>query len=75
VKAKAKSKVKAGEAKARTPRVNSASHAIREALGEGLEPEVIVKQVQKKFPDRKITMGLVNWLAQGGKASGKRAAA
>ena len=77
-KAKGKGKGKAkgkAEAKVRTPRANSASNTIRELLGEGLEPEIIVKQAQKKHPDRKITMGLVNWLAQGGKASGKRAAA
>jgi hypothetical protein len=75
-KVKAKPKGKAVEAKGeRKPRVSSASHAIREALGEGTEPEAIVKQVQKKFPDRKITLGLVNWIAQGSKAAGKRKAA
>lgn len=77
-KAKAKGKVKAKakvEAKERVPRASSLSHFIREELGEGTEPEAIVKAATKKFPDRKVSIGLVNWIAQGSKAAGKRKAA
>lgn len=77
-KAKTKGKTKAKATKSDAPkgvRANSLSHYIREQLGEGTEPEAIVAAATKKFPDRKVTMGLVNWLAQGGQASGKRKAA
>jgi len=74
-KAKTKTKVKTkakAAAKERAPRVNSLSHFIREELGDGAEPEAIVKAAAKKFPDRKVSLGLVNWIAQGSKAAGKR---
>jgi hypothetical protein len=45
-KVKAKPKGKVAEAKGeRKPRVSSASHAIREALGEGTEPEAGPEEV------------------------------